>query len=137
MRHILELLTASVTGALIYGGIEVAERGYSHISMGLMGAFAMAVIHELNAERRAGKIHLFYALLISAFFITASELLAGEILNRRLEMGIWNYHNMRFNYDGQICLRYSLAWLLLSFFGFAADDLMCRYIFRRNKRPES
>lgn len=116
-------------GALIYGGIEVVERGFSHISMGLLGAASMLVIHELNGERRAGRLGLGYALVISMLFITSGELLAGEILNRRLGMMIWTYHDMPFNFDGQICLLYSIFWLLLSLCGIAADDLIRRFIF--------
>lgn len=126
------MLAVGAFGALIYGGIEVVERGYSHISMGLLGAASMLVIHELNGERRAGRLGLGYAMLISMLFITAGELLAGEILNRHLGMKIWTYHGMPFNFDGQICLLYSLFWLLLSLCGMAADDLIRRFIFRES-----
>ena len=136
MKVFFRLFAVAAFGALIYGGIEVVERGYSHISMGLLGAASMLVIHELNGERRAGRLGLGYALLISMLFITAGELLAGEILNRRLDMRIWDYYDQPFNFDGQICLLYSIFWLLLSLCGIAADDLLRRFIFRETVSVE-
>ena len=130
MRRFWELFTSGVFGAMCYGGIEVAERGYSHISMGVLGAAAMMVIHELNGERRKGRIDIFSAVMISVLFITSGELLAGEILNRRMGMKIWNYRGIPLNFDGQICLMYSVVWLFLSLFGIAADELIRRFIFR-------
>ena len=129
MERFMKVLAVSAFGALCYGIIEVIERGYSHISMGLLGAVSMLVIHELNGERRMGKLRIITVLIISVFFITSGELLVGEILNRRLDMKIWNYRSMPFNYDGQICLLYSLVWLLLSVFGIAADDIIRHFVF--------
>ncbi|MBO5559763.1 hypothetical protein [Ruminococcus sp.] len=128
MIRFWKLFAVAAFGALAYGAVEVVERGYSHISMGLLGAAAMVVIHELNGERRAGRLGLISSAVISMLFITSGELLAGEILNRHLGMKIWNYHSMPFNFDGQICLRYSLAWLVLSYLGMAADGFLRRFI---------
>ena len=128
MRKFWQIFAAAAFGALGYGAVEVVERGYSHISMGLLGAAAMVVLHELNGERRAGRTGCITVAVISMLFITSGELLAGEILNRHLGMRIWNYRGIPLNFDGQICLRYSLAWLVLSFFGIAADEFLCRFI---------
>lgn len=129
MKKLLRLFTVGVFGAICYGSIEMLERGYSHISMGLLGAIAMIVIHELNSERRAGRLTYIGALFISMLFITSGELLAGEILNRRMGMKIWNYHSMPYNFDGQICIRYSAIWFVLSLFGMASDNFIRRFIF--------
>lgn len=129
MKVFWRLFAVAAFGALIYGGIEVVGRGYTHISMGLLGAASMVVIHELNGERREGRLGTGYAIIVSMLFITAGELLTGEILNRRLDMDIWDYNDQPLNFDGQICLLYSVFWLLLSLCGMVADDLMRRIIF--------
>lgn len=129
MKAILKLFAVAAFGAICYGIIENVERGYSHITMGALGGVSMIIIHELNGERHQGRIGIFAVLIISMLFITSGELLAGEILNRRLGMKIWNYHEMPLNFDGQICLLYSLIWLFLSLFGMVADDLIRRFIF--------
>ena len=130
MKKLLKIIAVGTFGAVCYGCIEVIKRGFSHISMGLLAAVSMIVIHELNGEHRSGRMMLIYALIISMLFITSGELLTGEILNRHLGMKIWNYQRLPLNFDGQICLRYSLAWLMLSLFGFAADELLRKFIFR-------
>ena len=128
-RSFLRYFAVFCIGALAYGGIEIAERGYSHITMALLGGAAMTVIHILNDQRRQGG-SLVLLVLISAFFITCCELLAGEILNKRLEMHIWNYSEMPLNFDGVICPYYTLFWALLSFAAFILDELIRYRIFR-------
>lgn len=130
MFKLLKLIAVGSFGAMCYGIIELVNRGFSHISMGLLGAFSMLVIHELNGERRSDRLKLIYVVLISTLFITSGELLAGEILNRYLGMKIWNYKHLPLNFDGQICIRYSAAWGLLSLFGIAADEFFRKYIFQ-------
>jgi len=129
MKKLLKLFTIGIFGGICYGCIEMLKRGYSHISMGLLGAISMIVIHELNGERRAGRMTCIGVLFRSMLFITSGELLAGEILNRQMGMKIWNYHNIPFNFDGQICLRYSAVWFILSFFGMVSDNFIRRFIF--------
>ena len=119
----LELYAVFCIGALSYGLIEVIERGYSHITMGVLGGLSMVSIHLLNDDRRHGG-SVIRLLLISSFFITALELLAGEILNVYLEMDIWCYSGQALNFDGVICPYYTGYWLLLSLLGMIVDDLV-------------
>ncbi|MBR1863151.1 MAG: hypothetical protein IJ806_03575 [Ruminococcus sp.] len=130
MKKFLEYARLMTIGAFIYGGLEVLGRGYSHISMGVLGGLCFSVIHILNGERRCGRQSFVSAVLISAFFITACELLTGEILNRRLGMGIWNYRSLPLNFDGQICFIFSFIWVCISALGIGADELARRTVFR-------
>lgn len=130
----IKQFTIFSTGALCYGLMEIMNRGFTHITMGLLGGIAFTVIHALNGDRRAGKLRLFPILCISALFITSIEFLSGEILNRVLQMNIWSYRDVPLNLDGQICLPFSILWFALSFFGVFADDFIRHRIFfeRRN-----
>ena len=119
-------------GALFYGSTELAGRGFTHISMGLLGGMSFIIIHILNGERRQGNLGAFSTLLISALFITACELLTGEILNVRLGMSIWSYDELPLNFDGQICPLFSGFWFILSLIGIYADEFVRRFIFREN-----
>ena len=117
---------------MFYGAAEVFSRGYSHITMGVLGGLSFLVIHEMNGEIICGRTGKLTSALISAFFITASELLAGEILNRYMHLKIWNYSKQLMNFDGQICPGYSLMWLLLAFVGLYVDRGIRKYIFHEN-----
>lgn len=130
----IKQFTIFSTGALCYGLMEIMNRGFTHITMGLLGGIAFTVIHALNGDRREGKLRLFPILCVSALFITSIEFLSGEILNRVLQMNIWSYRDVPLNLDGQICLPFSMLWFALSFFGVFADDFIRHRIFfeRRN-----
>ena len=119
----MKIFTLFAVGVLIYGMIEISVRGFTHITMGLLGGLAMVMIHLLNDERRRG-MNYFLQLLIAASFITAIEFFAGEILNRRLQMNIWDYSDIPLNFDGQICLPFVFLWIILAAIGTALDDLI-------------
>ena len=126
----MELIAVFCTGMIGYGTVEVIERGYSHITMGLLGGMSMTVIHLLGDDRRSGT-PVPVLLGISAAFITACELLAGEILNVYLKMHIWSYSGQALNYDGVICPSYTACWLILSAAAMIVDDLMRFRLFRQ------
>jgi len=47
--------------------------------------------------------------------ITAVELATGLLVNR--DHHIWDYRSLPLNYQGQICLPFSLLWIPVSFLG--------------------
>lgn len=53
--------------------------------------------------------------IICALIITIIELIIGIITNLKFKLNIWNYSSLKYNYKGQICLKYSFYWGLLSF----------------------
>lgn len=124
----LKFMTVFTVGCLCYGFMEILNRGFTHITMGLLGGISMLVIHTLNGERGRG-VSLLSVLIVSALFITSIEFLAGEYLNRYLGMGIWSYEDMPLNFDGQICLPFAFLWLGLSYIGVLADNFLRRRIF--------
>ena len=50
---------------------------------------------------------------IMALAMTLIELIAGEVFIIRRHLKLWDYSQMRFNYKGVICLRFSVYWALL------------------------
>jgi len=126
---IYKILTLFSVGAICYGFMEILNRGYSHITMGVLGGASMLVIHILNGERKNG-VKLWAVLVVSAAFITSIEFLAGEYLNRYLGMGIWSYEEVPMNFDGQICLPFAFLWFGLSYIGVLADNFIRKHIFK-------
>ena len=122
-RIFLKNFAVFVIGALIYGGIEIAVRGFTHITMGLLGGISMLVIHISNDSRREGMNPLLQ-LGIVTFFITAIEFISGEILNVNLDMNIWDYSGVPLNIDGQVCLPFMALWAMLGAIGIVLDDLL-------------
>ena len=116
-------------GAFCYGLCELAARGRTHITMGLLGGIAMLFIHALNDKRRKGML-IICAAVLGALFITILEYIAGLILNINLGLGIWDYSSLSFNFRGQICAEYSLKWFFIAVIGMLFDECLRRFVFK-------
>jgi uncharacterized membrane protein len=126
--NFLKFITVFTAGAFAYGMIEVSARGFTHISMGLLGGSAMYLIHLMNTPHRT-PLRIFLLLSASAVFITVGELITGEIVNVRMGLNIWDYSMLPMNYDGQICLPFTLLWFSLSAVGMLFDDFIRAKLF--------
>ena len=111
-------------GGLGYVLIELLWRGRSHLSMFLVGGACFELIGGIDARYRRWTMPARCALC--SVGITAVELVSGCILNRWLGLGVWDYSRMRFNILGQVCLLYSLFWLVLSAAAFPLYRVCCR-----------
>ncbi|MBQ5800985.1 MAG: hypothetical protein IIW20_03775 [Clostridia bacterium] len=117
-----EYALAFLVGGIVYPIIEIFWRGYTHISMALLGGICMSFIYFIYHAFSYRSI-VFRALL-STLMISAWELLFGAILNIACGMDVWDYSDMPLNFMGQVCLPYASLWLLLSFPAF----IVCHYL---------
>lgn len=122
-----------IIGALIYMGIELAFRGHTHWTMGIVGGLCFVIIGLLN-EGYNWEMPFWKQCLIGACVITALEFVSGVILNMILGLGIWDYSGIPFNLFGQICLPFSIAWFFLSGVAIILDDYI-RYWFFDKEKP--
>ena len=98
-------------GGLGYGLLEVIWRGYTHPSMILTGGGCFAVICLLN--RKLTRVPIAVRIALCTVVVILAEFLVGLLVNRVLDMNVWDYSGTRFHLLGQICLEYSFFWLLL------------------------
>lgn len=122
-------------GAIVYYLIEVLWRGYSYLSMGILGGICFVIIGLLNEHIFFDNIGILYQMILSSGIITLLELISGIILNVLLDLNIWDYSNLPFNFMGQICLPFTLAWVLLSLIAIVVDDYL-RYKFFNEPFPK-
>ena len=101
-----------LTGGIGYYAMEVLYRGYSHPSMALCGGICLVGIYRINSI--FSRSSLLLRALMSALFITLTELICGLIVNLRMGLRVWDYSRMPCNLAGQICLPFSLLWFALS-----------------------
>ena len=111
-QHITECAFLLLLGAVGYYGIELCYRGYSHWTMALCGGVAMLLIYRYNELHREQS--LLCRALVGGSIISVIELIAGCILNLWLRLEIWDYSGLPLHLWGQICLPYSLLWILFS-----------------------
>lgn len=121
-------------GYCVYIAMEVTARGRSHWTMGLLGGIAFIVIGGLN-NWIPWHISLIKQGIIGSIVITALELICGLICNVWLDMDIWDYSNVPLNFMGQICLPFSLLWIVLSIVAVVIDDYL-RYLMFDEEMPK-
>jgi uncharacterized membrane protein len=99
-------------GALGYSLIELLWRGFTHWSMSLTGGVCFTAIYYMDSRCRNRP--LIQRGLMGSAVITGAEFLVGCVVNRLLHWDVWDYSQLRFNLLGQVCLRYSAYWFVLS-----------------------
>lgn len=98
-------------GGGLYAVLELAYRGRTHGSMFLLGGACFLMLGRLRRLQLSWPV----LTLLGAAFITAGELLTGLAVNR--DYSVWDYRALPANFQGQICLQFSLLWLPLSLLG--------------------
>ena len=119
-------------GGFSYCIIEILSRGYSHISMLIAGGLCFVLIGNLNRKRK--DLSLVSQMFLSTFIITGIELVTGLIVNVWLELEVWDYSDLPYNFMGQICLLYTNVWFFLSVLGILLDDYT-RYFLMGEEKP--
>lgn len=120
-------------GWVVYSLIEVAYRGSTHWSMGLVAFIAFLIIGSLN-EFYTWEMSFLKQCVIGSIVITTLEFICGYIVNIWLGWNVWDYSNVPFNILGQICLPFSLIWMLLSGVAIVVDDWL-RYLWFNEEKP--
>lgn len=102
-------LSRAVLGGALYCLVEMAFRGYTHISMFLVGGLCFLLLSYI------GRLHIPFCrrAILGAAAVTLVEFLSGLLLNRVLHLNVWDYSDRPFNLLGQICPLFFLLWIPL------------------------
>lgn len=119
-------------GGLLYMGIELMWRGYSHWTMFALGGLCFVCLGRIN-EVIPWNMPLWQQALIGTAIITGLEFITGCIVNLWLGWNVWDYSNVPFNVLGQICLPYILLWIPVSLAGIVSDDYLRHWLFKEEK----
>lgn len=131
MKYFLKYLVLLLIGGSIYCMIEVLARGFSHWTMFLVGSMCFILIGIINEI--TPKMPLIRQMFLSAIIITVIEFVSGCILNLFLGWNIWDYSDEFGNILGQICVKHSIYWFLLSSIGIVLDDCIRYFLFGEEK----
>lgn len=119
-------------GGFTYFYLEIFYRGYSHFSMILCGGFAFIGCGMLN-QIIPIRLSFLTQMILSCFIITMLEFITGYIVNIKLGWEVWDYSDMPYNLYGQICLAFSVIWLIISAVCIFMDDFIRFKIFDEEK----
>lgn len=125
----IKKLILFLVGYCVYIAIEVTYRGVSYPLMGIVSGIAMLLIDRLNDEISWDLDLILQASIFSAM-ITLLELCIGEFANRtHLIPVMWDYTNLPLNFDGVICLPFSIIWIGLGIVTIFVADAINYYVF--------
>lgn len=133
IKSTTEAVILFAAGGLLYCLFEIAWRGYTHWTMFILGGALFLLVGGLNETVLTWETPLLLQGVYGSVIATAAELLAGLVLNIYLGLGIWDYSNLPFNLLGQICLPFSLLWVLVSMLAVILDDYMRYWLFGEEK----
>ena len=119
-------------GGIVYYCIEILFRGYSHVSMYILGGFCLVLIGLLN-EIYSFNLYIELQVLIGDIVVVSLEFVTGLIVNVWLKLDVWDYTDMPFNIMGQICLLFALVWIPIIFVAILLDDFIRHDIFHEEQ----
>lgn len=113
--RIIQLLIIFILCGTVYSIMEIlfkgSERG-THWSMFVLSGLAGVIFIDGLNNVFSYEMDLILQATICSIMITIWEYFTGNIFN--LDYQIWDYRNIPFNFDGQICLPFTILWFILS-----------------------
>lgn len=128
-----DLILIFIMGAL-YMVLEGIWRGWTHISMLVVGGLSAFFIGKLNEHPFFCDKKMWQECVIGTLIILTLEFTSGMILNVWLKLGIWDYSDTWGNLYGQICIPYAVLWFFLVPLAIYVDDYL-RYKLFGEKKP--
>lgn len=132
MKAILKAIILMAVGGMLYALFEIGFRGYTHWTMIIVGGLCFYLIGLIN-EIIPWKMKIWKQCLIGSLVVTAVEFVSGCIINLWLGWGVWDYSDMPFNILGQVCLPFSVLWVLLSALAIILDDYLRYWLYHEEK----
>lgn len=124
-----------LTGFCIFITIEVLFRQYSYVWSGVLGGISMLLLDKIN-DNISWDLDLFWQAMIGGTEVTILELITGLIAKYTPLLPImWDYNNLPLNFDGIICVPFSIVWILLSVIGILLADAINYYVFEDSIVP--
>lgn len=109
MRKMSEYIFLWALGGSIYYLLEMGFRGFSHWSMFIIGGLALCFC-TFQGETMRWSEPLWVQVIRSVIFVTSLEFITGIIVNKYLQIGVWDYSDQPFNLWGQICVPFMILF---------------------------
>lgn len=132
MKKVSEFLFLWAIGGCIYYGFEIIFRGFSHWSMFVLGGICLVFCYAQGIALRWSE-PMWRQILRCVIFVTAMEFITGIIVNKWMQLQVWDYTNQPFQIFGQICLPFSILFAGLCAFGIVLSGYLCYWIYGEEK----
>ena len=119
-------------GGTCYYFLEIALRGYSHWSMFVLGG-AVLCFSTFQGVLMQWSEPLWVQAGRGVVLVTALEFITGLIVNKWLNLGIWDYSDQPFQLWGQICLPFAILFSGLVVAAVFLGGFLSHVLFREEK----
>ena len=102
--------------------------------MGVCGGILFWLIDSINNEI-SWDLDILLQGVLGSCAITLCELIVGETCLLLGKPPMWDYTNMPLNFDGVICVPFSLLWIGLSIVAILIADAINYYVFKEKPVP--
>lgn len=117
----------------VYTTLEVIFRGRTHITMYILAFIVGIFIFLVNNTLFEFDTDFLIQIFSCAGFATLMELIFGLTFNQ--DHSIWDYSNMFLNYKGQICLLFTIIWIIICGLSLILLDWIDWRIFKTTEKP--
>lgn len=112
IKKIWEYILLLCFAGYLYVCLELLFRGRSDVSMLFVATACSIPVIFLNNIFNY-EMDFLLQIIVCTLTTTTIEYIAGQFFINK-DHQIWDYSNMPFNLNGQICLRFMLVWMILS-----------------------
>jgi len=120
-------------GGCLYYSFELIFRGFSHWTMFVLGGICLLFIY-IQGAALGWTDALVVQILRCIIFVTSMEFITGIIVNKWMNLEIWNYERMPFQLFGQICLPFAIIFSGLCALGIILSGYI-GYLFYGEEKP--
>ena len=92
---------------------RIPKGGYANISMLFVGGLCGLLVGSINQVPRFYNMAVWKQAGLGTVIVLVVEYVSGYVLNIKLGLDIWDYSDMYFILNGQICLEFAVLWFLL------------------------
>ena len=131
-RRICEYLFLWVLGGTIYYSLEMVFRGFSHWSMFVLGGLALCFCTYQGVAMRWTE-PMWIQIIRSVAFVTSLEFITGIIVNKWLDLNVWDYSRRPFQLLGQICLPFMIIFSGLCVLGILISSQLAHWFYKEEK----
>lgn len=122
LKWLLKEFIIFLVFGITYALLEILARGYTHPTMIVLGGICGVLVGLLNDG--TPDMPILVQCLLGSIIITVLEFVSGCYLNLYLGLNIWDYSNLAFNLLGQVSLKFTIIWFILSVPVIYLDDYM-------------
>lgn len=132
MKKLSEYLFLGAFGGCLYYIFEVIFRGFSHWTMFLLGGLCFLFFY-IQGRLLNWQEPLWRQVIRCIIFVTAMEFITGIIVNKWLNLGVWDYTGLPFQIFGQICLPFMIIFSGLCLIGILLSGYLAYWIYGDEK----